>query len=32
VLTPATYKIVGFLKRREKVDWFDYKTNFNPFT
>ena len=31
VLTPATYKIVGFLKRREKVDWFDYKTNFNPF-
>lgn len=32
VLTPATYKIVGFLKGREKVDWFDYKTNFNPFT
>jgi queuosine precursor transporter len=31
VLTPVTYKIVGFLKRREKVDWFDYKTNFNPF-
>jgi len=31
VLTPATYKVVGFLKRREKVDWFDYKTNFNPF-
>jgi queuosine precursor transporter len=31
VLTPATYKIVGFLKRRERVDWFDYKTNFNPF-
>lgn len=31
VFTPLTYKIVGFLKRVEKVDWFDYKTNFNPF-
>lgn len=31
ILTPLTYKVVGFLKRREKVDWFDYKTNFNPF-
>jgi len=31
VFTPLTYKIVGFLKRTEKVDWFDYKTNFNPF-
>lgn len=32
ILTPATYKIIGFLKGHEKVDWFDYKTNFNPFT
>jgi uncharacterized integral membrane protein (TIGR00697 family) len=31
IFTPLTYKIVGFLKRAEKVDWFDYKTNFNPF-
>jgi len=32
IFTPLTYKIVGFLKRTEKVDWFDYKTNFNPFS
>ena len=31
ILTPATYKIVGFLKRRENEDYYDYKTNFNPF-
>ena len=31
VLTPATYKIVGFLKRRENEDYYDIKTNFNPF-
>ena len=31
ILTPATYKIVGFLKRRENEDHYDYKTNFNPF-
>jgi len=31
IFTPLTYKIVGFLKRTEKVDWFDYRTNFNPF-
>ncbi len=31
VFTPLTYKIVGSLKRVEKVDWFDYRTNFNPF-
>jgi uncharacterized integral membrane protein (TIGR00697 family) len=31
LLTPLTYGIVGGLKRREKVDYFDYKTNFNPF-
>jgi uncharacterized integral membrane protein (TIGR00697 family) len=29
--TPLTYKIVGFLKKKEGVDHFDYKTNFNPF-
>ena len=31
VVTPLTYSIVGFLKRSEKVDVYDYKTNFNPF-
>ena len=31
IATPLTYKIVGFLKRREEIDHFDYKTNFNPF-
>lgn len=31
VLTPATYAIVGFLKRREGVDVFDEGTNFSPF-
>jgi len=31
VLTPATYAIVGFLKRTEKSDVYDNKTNFNPF-
>ena len=30
-LTPATYAVVGFLKRREGVDVFDEKTDFSPF-
>ncbi|MCJ7769932.1 MAG: queuosine precursor transporter [Dehalococcoidales bacterium] len=30
--TPLTYTAVNFLKEREKVDVYDYKTNFNPFT
>jgi uncharacterized integral membrane protein (TIGR00697 family) len=29
--TPVTYWIVGFLKRSEGVDAFDYKTRFTPF-
>ena len=29
--TPGTYAIVGFLKRSEGVDAFDYQSNFNPF-
>ena len=32
VLTPATYAVVGFLKRREGVDHFDVGTNFTPFS
>jgi uncharacterized integral membrane protein (TIGR00697 family) len=31
VLTPATYAIVGFLKRAENEDHFDRATDFNPF-
>ena len=31
LLTPVTYGVVGFLKRREGVDVFDEGTNFNPF-
>jgi uncharacterized PurR-regulated membrane protein YhhQ (DUF165 family) len=28
--TPLTYAIVGWLKSREQVDTFDYRTDFNP--
>ena len=31
LLTPATYAIVGYLKRSEGEDYFDSGTNFNPF-
>ena len=31
VFTPLTYKIVNSLKRAEKVDYYDNRTNFNPF-
>lgn len=30
-LTPVTYKLVGWLKRAEGVDHFDYDTDFTPF-
>ena len=29
--TPFTYWIVGYLKRKEGIDTYDYETNFNPF-
>jgi hypothetical protein len=29
--TPFTYTAVNFLKRKERVDTYDYETNFNPF-
>jgi uncharacterized integral membrane protein (TIGR00697 family) len=32
VATPLTYAVVGFLKRAERQDPFDVKTDFNPFT
>jgi hypothetical protein len=31
IFTPATYAIVGWLKRREGIDTYDYETNYNPF-
>ena len=31
VLTPVTYAVVGWLKRREGVDLFDENTDFSPF-
>ena len=31
LLTPVTYAVVGWLKRREGVELFDIDTNFNPF-
>ncbi|MDB5729035.1 MAG: rane protein [Noviherbaspirillum sp.] len=31
VMTPATYKIVNFLKRKENEDFYDRETDFNPF-
>ena len=32
VMTPATYKIVGFLKRAEREDFYDVGTDFTPFS
>jgi uncharacterized integral membrane protein (TIGR00697 family) len=31
VFTPLTYLVVGFLKRKEKADVYDYGINYNPF-
>lgn len=31
VFTPVTYKVVGFLKRAEREDWYDRNTDFSPF-
>jgi queuosine precursor transporter len=30
-MTPVTYAVVNFLKRKEGVDYFDKTTNFSPF-
>jgi len=32
VFTPVTYKVVGWLKHAEREDYYDRKTDFNPFT
>ncbi|MDI9571324.1 MAG: queuosine precursor transporter [Pseudomonadota bacterium] len=31
-MTPATYLVVGVLKKAEQEDYYDYRTNFNPFS
>ncbi|MBI4210236.1 MAG: queuosine precursor transporter [Candidatus Diapherotrites archaeon] len=31
LFTPATYAITGFLKKEEKMDYYDYDTDFSPF-
>lgn len=32
IMTPVTYKIVGFLKQAESEDFYDYDTDFSPFS
>jgi uncharacterized integral membrane protein (TIGR00697 family) len=32
LMTPVTYRIVGFLKRAENEDYYDRETNFTPFS
>ena len=32
VMTPVTYRIVGFLKRAEHEDYYDRDTDFTPFS
>jgi hypothetical protein len=32
VMTPITYRVVNFLKRTEREDYFDRATNFTPFS
>lgn len=31
LFTPITYRVVSFLKSKEREDYYDTKTNFNPF-
>jgi len=32
VLTPLTYRVVAALKKSEGEDYYDRRTNFNPFS
>jgi len=32
IMTPVTYRVVNFLKRKEQEDFFDYQTDFTPFS
>jgi queuosine precursor transporter len=31
LFTPLTYLVVNYLKHKEQIDYYDIKTNFNPF-
>jgi uncharacterized integral membrane protein (TIGR00697 family) len=31
LMTPITYRVVAFLKRKEDEDWYDRNTDFSPF-
>ena len=30
IATPFTYELVGYLKKKENIDFYDYETNFSP--
>ena len=32
IVTPVTYQVVGFLKKAEQEDYYDYDTDFTPFS
>lgn len=32
LMTPVTYRVVNFLKRAEREDYYDYDTDFTPFS
>ena len=32
MMTPLTYRVVGFLKRAEREDYYDRGTDFTPFS
>jgi len=32
LMTPLTYRVVGYLKRKEHEDFYDYNTDFTPFS
>jgi queuosine precursor transporter len=32
LMTPVTYKVVAFLKRKEHEDYYDIGTDFTPFS
>jgi uncharacterized integral membrane protein (TIGR00697 family) len=32
IVTPATYQVVGFLKKAEQEDYYDVGTDFTPFS
>ncbi|MEO8347086.1 MAG: queuosine precursor transporter, partial [Betaproteobacteria bacterium] len=32
LMTPVTYKVVAFLKKKENEDYYDRDTNFTPFS